>query len=76
MKKKERYARFCVDYLKLNDLTKKNSYPLPMINNTLDELSGSSWFSTLDCKSGYWQVEVAQKDREETAFTVGNGLWQ
>ena len=51
------------NYCKLNDLTKKDSYPLPRIDSTLDELTGSTWFSTLDLKSGYWQVEVAEKDR-------------
>ena len=69
VEKKDGSTRFCVDYRKLND-------PLSRIDNTLDEHSGSSWFSTLDCKSGYWQVEVAEKDREKTAFTAGNGLWQ
>ena len=64
-----------MDYCKLNDLTKKDSYPLPRIDSTLDELAGLTWFSTLDLKSGYWQVEVAEKDREKTAFSVGNGLW-
>ena len=65
-----------MDYRKLNDLTKRDSYPLPRIDSTLDELAGSTWFSTLDLKSGDWQVEVEEKDREKAAFSVGNGLWQ
>jgi len=57
-------------------VTKKDSYPLPRIDDILDQLSGNSWFSTLDLKSGYWQVKINLKDKEKTAFSVGNGLWQ
>lgn len=76
VKKKDGTTRFCVDYRKLNDITIKDSYPLPRIDDTLDTLSGSVWFSALDLKSGYWQVEIEDKDKEKTAFSVGNGLWQ
>jgi len=76
VRKKDGTIRFCVDYRKLNAVTKKDSYPLPRIDDILDQLSGNSWFSTLDLKSGYWQVKINLKDKEKTAFSVGNGLWQ
>ncbi|GBO32566.1 Retrovirus-related Pol polyprotein from transposon 297 [Araneus ventricosus] len=76
VKKKYGSTRFCVDYRKLNDITIKNSYHLPRIDDTMDTLNGSQWFSTLDLKSGYWQVEFQPEDKEKTAFTTGQGLWQ
>ena len=74
--KKDGSARFCVDYRKLNSITHKDAYPLPRIDNTLDTLGGSQWFSTLDLISGYWQVEVAEQDHDKTAFTTQEGLFQ
>ncbi|GFT19527.1 retrovirus-related Pol polyprotein from transposon opus [Nephila pilipes] len=77
VRKKDGSTRFCVDYRRLNDITKKDSYSLPRIDDTLDTLSGNVWFSTLDLKSGYWQVEMNPVDFEKTAFTTsGQGLWQ
>jgi len=76
VKKKDGSLRFCVDYRKLNAVTVKDSYPLPRIGDILDQLSGNSWFSTLDLKSGYWHVKVNSEDKEKTAFSIGNGLWQ
>ncbi|GBN25970.1 Retrovirus-related Pol polyprotein from transposon 17.6, partial [Araneus ventricosus] len=76
VKKKDGSTRFCVDYRKLNDITIKDSYPLPRIDDTLDALNGSQCFSTLDLKSGYWQVEIQPEDKEKIAFTTGQGLWQ
>ena len=75
--KPDNTIRFCCDYRKLNSVTRKDSQPLPRIDDTLDALAGSKWFSTLDLKSGFWQVGVAEKDREKTAFSIhGSGLWQ
>ena len=74
--KKDGCLRFCVDYRKLNDATVKDSYPLPRIDDSLDMLSGSKWFSTLDLASGYWQIEVDDTDKEKTAFTTSQGLYQ
>ena len=76
VRKKDGSARFCVDYRKLNMVTRKDAYPLPRIDDTLDTLSGSQWFSTLDLLSGYWQVELAGKDREKTAFVTQDGLFE
>mgnify|MGYP002716422899 CR=1 FL=1 len=74
VRKKDGSIRFCVDYRKLNGVTEKDSYPLPRIDDILDQLSGNIWFSTLDLKSGYWQIKIQPEDREETAFSIGNGL--
>ena len=76
VQKKDGSIRFCVDYRKLNTITRKDAYPLPRIDDTLDTLAGSCWFSTLDLLSGYWQVEVAEADREKTAFTTQQGLFE
>ena len=57
VKKKDGTVRFCVDYRVLNSVTRKDSYP-----HRLDALAGMTWFSTLDMKSGYWQVELNPQD--------------
>ena len=75
-KKKDGTTRFCVDYRKLNEVTVKDAYPLPKIDDSLDQLSGVKWFSTLDLNSGYWQVEVKPDDRSKTAFVTRRGLYQ
>ena len=54
----------------------KDSYPLTRIDDTLETLAGAKWFSSLDLKSGYWQVELHPDDKEKTAFSAGRGPWQ
>lgn len=76
VKKKNGATRFCIDYRKLNNITTKDSFPLPRIDDTLDATSGSKWFSTLDLQSGYWQIEMNPRDKPKTAFVTSHGLWQ
>ena len=74
--KKDGSTRFCVDYRKLNAVTKKDAHPLPHIQDIFDTLTGSMVFSTLDLKSGYWQVPVHPDSIEKTAFICQFGLFQ
>ena len=62
IKKKDGSTRFCVDYRQLNEVTIKDSYPLPRIDDSLDDLSAAKWFSTLDLASGCWLVEVSPEE--------------
>ncbi len=68
--------RFCVDFRSLNKITKKDPYLLPRIDEALDAVAGSSWFSSLDLRSGYWQVPLAPEARPKSAFITSRGLWQ
>ena len=69
--KKDRSLRFCIDLRKLNNLTIKDAYSLPCIDETLNSLQGSQWFSSLNLKSGYWQVETDEESKPLTTFAVG-----
>ena len=71
VRKKDNSLRFCVDYRQLNARTIKDAFALPRIEETMEHLYGAKFFSCLDLKSGYWQVEVDEADKEKTAFTLG-----
>ena len=68
--KKDGSLRFCIDLRKLNARTIKDAYSLPQIEESLDCLNGACIFSSLDLKSGYWQVELDDDSIPLTAFTV------
>ena len=74
--KKDGSKRFCVDFRRLNKITKKNSYPLPLIDDILALLGKAKLFTSLDLKSGYWQVAMEEKDKEKTAFACHRGLFE
>ena len=76
VKKKDQSLRFCVDYHHLNALTKKDVFPLPRIDDMLDQLSGMRIFSTLDAHSGYWQTRMEASSQEKTALITHNRLYE
>ena len=73
VKKKDNTMRFCVDFRKVNDATIKEAHPLPRTDDTLESLHGAKYFSTLDLKSGYWQVPIQEGDKQKTAFRTTSG---
>ena len=73
--KKDGGIRFCVDYRKLNVVTQGDAYPMPRVDELLDQLGNSQYMTTLDLARGYWQVPVKQEDQHKTAFTTPYGLY-
>ena len=74
--KPDNTIRFCIDYRKLNAVTKKDAYPLPRIAEALDTLSSEKYFCTLDLASGYWQIPMAKEHKHYTAFNSHLGFFQ
>ena len=70
--KKDGTLRFCINFRKLNSRTKKDSFPLPCMQETMESMVGTRFFSSMHLKSGFWQVRMLKKSRQYTAFTVGS----
>ena len=67
-------VRYCIDYRDLNNVTIKDAFPLPNIEECLDVLEGKAFFNTLDMSSGYYQIEMPENDMHKTAFITRYGL--
>src|SRR3954464_10478262 len=76
VEKKDSSKRLVVDYRSLNEVTIKNKYPLPNINDLFDQLEGAKVFSKIDLRSGYFQLKIREKDIPKTAFTTRYGLYE
>ena len=75
-RKKDGSMRLCIDYRKINQITYQDTYPLPHIDTCLTSLQGSSWFSTLDLSSGYYNVPIRECDKDKTCFVTRRGAWR
>ena len=76
VRKKDGTMRFCIDYRKLNAVTKADKFPLPRIDDLLDQLGKAQYFSTVDLAAGYWQIWINEASKEKTAFTTQQGLFE
>ena len=75
VRKRDGSVRWCIDLRKLNDVTAKDCFPLPLLQDCIDALEGCQYFTTLDMTSGYYQLDVADEDKDKTAFVTKYGLF-
>ena len=76
VRKKDGSLCFCIDYRSLNSVTKSDTFPLPRIDDLLDQLGKAKYFSTLDLAAGYWQVQLHPDSRAKSAFVTHQGLYE
>ena len=76
LKKKDGTFRFCVDYRRVNAVTRPGIFPLPRVDDLLDQLGGGKLFSCLDAANRYWQAPLSPASREKTAFVTNGGLYE
>ena len=75
VRKRDGSVRWCVDYRALNNITVKDVFPLPLVEECMDTLAGNKWFSKLDANSAYWQIKIEPEDQCKTAFLTKYGLY-
>jgi len=73
--KKDGSRRFCGDYRPLNAQTRRDMFPMPLVEDVIDQLGKSTWFTALDLQSGFWQIRMAQEDMKKTALITNTGLY-
>ena len=76
VKKKDNSTRFVCDFRGVNDVTKRDTYPLPHIKDVIDKMAGARYWTTLDAASAYWSIPLAESDKEKTAFSVPHGKYE
>ena len=76
VKKKDGSICFCVDYRKINQVAKFDAYPMPRVEDVLEEVGPAKYISTLDLVRGYWQVPMSEESKEKMAFTTPFGLYE
>ena len=76
VKKKDGSLRLCVDYRRLNSVSQSDAYPMPRVDDLIDQLGGAYYITTMDLTRGYWQVLVSENAKQKTAFATPIGLYQ